>query len=666
MLSCFLPAIPIRRKIKTLGGARIRLLSSVRLALKRTNWYLINAPLNALGISKNEKCTYKDAMKDRRRMRKQVGLTNRWRLPEPLGSDILGTSQALRAVITPLNMTMKRIISAESPHLSVNVDSNKPYSFRQMTEQRISAPNSAETSRSRKLSKNSPTAQNLFYYYTKKAKTKSADHKWTNYDVILKCLNVTWELHSQFIIKSPVLAKLLEISSNLQSQNRQLSNSSSSSLKKSASKIRTQQNGQQHDSPSKEERVISAKADQYMAGDIRQRISASSDESMSNIWNRSSVSLTVSTSVESCCEKLTVIQLDVTDPMVTKKGLAIALGNLYFEELNIVPLDIPHTLAAAHILESEDLKERCAEAMCNTISTETIAFFHKISLQYNLEEISIFCERWLELNLIPVLSKEIQLGDVSKSLIEKTVSSRNLFTEDEFAVYRTLCYWLFLHLNPCCYSLPSISAIVAYFNCLCKKVSFLETDEGAPFIHLFWSIRFQGITDTNHIHMMKVMNLIPQSWLVDVLCQHYSALQCGGDMSSISNFELGSIRQGIVVEKGKSYDSEVMSLYGFHFNLRVNCSENLYTFYIQRLKPADPTLSFRECERHTFSLRAERTVNYCITVQTYSHGKQVAHTTGIREGTFRHGKKTSKSKELLFKADTFPLYATFAILLPRS
>lgn len=95
-----------------------------------------------------------------------------------------------------------------------------------------------------------------------------------------------------------------------------------------------------------------------MAGDIRQRISASSDESMSNIWNRSSVSLTVSTSVESCCEKLTVIQLDVTDPMVTKKGLAIALGNLYFEELNIVPLDIPHTLAAAHILESEDLKER--------------------------------------------------------------------------------------------------------------------------------------------------------------------------------------------------------------------------------------------------------------------------------------------------------------------
>ena len=138
-------------------------------------------------------------------------------------------------------------------------------------------------------------------------------------DVILKCLNVTWELHSRFIIKSPVLAKLLEISANLQSQNRR-HNTSSTSLKKSTSKNELQQNGQQHDSPLKEERVVSARADQYLISDTRQRISTSFDEFMSSTYCRSSISLTGSTLAESYSEKLTVIHLDITDSMVTKKG----------------------------------------------------------------------------------------------------------------------------------------------------------------------------------------------------------------------------------------------------------------------------------------------------------------------------------------------------------
>lgn len=602
-------------------------------------------------------------MRDRRRMRKQVGQTNRWRLPEPLGGDLLGTSQALRAVMTPLNATMQRIISAENPHSSVNVDPNKPYSFRQMTKQprsAWSAPTSAETNRVRKLSKTEPSTQNVFYQYTKKATSKSAD-------IILKCLNISWKLHSQFIMKSPTLQRLLEYASDDQLHHRNQNNSSSMPQKRSPTKNEPQlQNGQPHNSPTKQEQVVSARTDQYPVSELRQRRRSSSFEE-SIFWPcRSSISLTTSTSIELHSEKPTIIQLDIVDSQVTKKGLAVALGNLYYEELDINPLDIPPTLAAAQVLELDDLKERCAEAMCDAISSNTVTYFHEISLQYNLEEISIFCERWLELNLIPILSKEIQLGNLSKSIIEKTVSSKNLFSENEFSVYQTVCYWLFLHLNPSCYTIPSMSAIVTYFNCLCKESSFLETEAGGEFISLFRYVRFQGITDTNHIHTMKLMNLIPQSWLIDVLCQHYSALQCGGDMCSVHNFEMGSVRQGIVIEEGKSYDSQVMSLHGFHFNLRVNCSDNVYTLYIQRLKPADPALSFRECERHTFSLRSERPVIYSITVQTYSHGKLSAQTTGIMEGNFRYGKKTSRSKELSLKSETFPLYATFAILLPRS
>ena len=35
----------------------------------------------------------------------------------------------------------------------------------------------------------------------------------------------------------------------------------------------------------------------------------------------------------------------------------------------------------------------------------------------------------------------------------------------------------------------------------------------------------------------------------------------------------------------------------------------------QRLKASDPVLSFRQCERQTFSMRPDRFVHYSITVQ---------------------------------------------------
>lgn len=47
------------------------------------------------------------------RVRKQVGHTNRWRMPESLGSDLLGSSQAIKAVSMPYNQTLVNIITGE-------------------------------------------------------------------------------------------------------------------------------------------------------------------------------------------------------------------------------------------------------------------------------------------------------------------------------------------------------------------------------------------------------------------------------------------------------------------------------------------------------------------------------------------------------------------------
>ncbi|VDI40835.1 BTB/POZ domain-containing protein 16, partial [Mytilus galloprovincialis] len=60
-----------------------------------------------------------------------------------------------------------------------------------------------------------------------------------------------------------------------------------------------------------------------------------------------------------------------------------------------------------------------------------------------------------------------------------------------------------------------------------------------------------------------------------------------------------------------------------------------------RLKPGDPILSFRQCERHTFSIRTDREVRYCIMVQDSVDDLK---TTGIVSQKFGLGEKVGKSE----------------------
>lgn len=66
---------------------------------------------------------------------------------------------------------------------------------------------------------------------------------------------------------------------------------------------------------------------------------------------------------------------------------------------------------------------------------------------------------------------------------------------------------------------------------------------------------------------------------------------------------------------------------------------------IQRLKPSDPVLSFRQCERHTFSMRAGRETKYNVRVQYFSENQRnkVAQTGTITQ-RFSLADKTSMSE----------------------
>ena len=65
---------------------------------------------------------YQHPVSPRCRVRKQVGMTNRWRLPESLGSDLLGSAQAIRSISMPYNQTLVNIITGKLEFLGSNIE----------------------------------------------------------------------------------------------------------------------------------------------------------------------------------------------------------------------------------------------------------------------------------------------------------------------------------------------------------------------------------------------------------------------------------------------------------------------------------------------------------------------------------------------------------------
>lgn len=63
------------------------------------------------------------------------------------------------------------------------------------------------------------------------------------------------------------------------------------------------------------------------------------------------------------------------------------------------------------------------------------------------------------------------------------------------------------------------------------------------------ALRMSGITDTRHLDDMLRMNVVPQSWVLKVLSHHYHALQGGGDMSLMLNFNTDALRYGFIIEQ---------------------------------------------------------------------------------------------------------------------
>ncbi|XP_076104084.1 BTB/POZ domain-containing protein 16-like isoform X1 [Mytilus galloprovincialis] len=641
------------------------------------------APYTALmGVIVDGRYPERHAVTPRCRVRKQVGGTNRWRLPDSLGSDLLGSRQAIKSINMPYNSNMINIITAENPQSSLHLEADRPYVFHQVVDRPVTVSQVPSTASSKLglglLSRESTvlvrapsrlrgptpstsgpirkfipanarpaTPKDIFLYHSKKSQSfigpvrKIPDHGYlgplSKYDVVLKCLGMDWELHRPYLQKSEVLSQLLKQAGEPHMQ-KYYRNPASETL----------------DTYIKKNNVYS---NEYK--DISNRLSMveGDEEGPKKLDHPAHTS-------EKRISSVTMIKLDIKDPLITKTAMAVALGNLYHDELDVDLEDVANVLAASSQIGYKALQNGCARLMLNNISYKTVCRYHHACTKYQQEEVVKACERWLELNLLPELSNQIYLREISMELLQKILKSNRLYVPNEYTVYRTLSYWLFLQLNSSIQLMPSHSTVLSYFNSLPKTGSFLERDDGQIYGPLFSAVRLQGVTDTNQIRDMQLMNILPQSQLIDLLTQHYHALQGGGDMSALKHFNTGAIRQGFIIDEEPHYHSEVLSIHGFHFELKAarNAIGQL-SIYMQRLKPGDPILSFRQCERHTFSIRTDREVRYCIMVQDSGDDLK---TTGIVSQKFGLGEKVGKSEILQLDKIRTPLYISFSLLFPAS
>ncbi|OWF40204.1 BTB/POZ domain-containing protein 16-like isoform X4 [Mizuhopecten yessoensis] len=629
-----------------------------------------NAPYTALmGVVVDARQPDRHPITPRCRMRKLVGSTNRWRLPESLGSDLLGSRQAIKSVAMPFNQSLINIITAESPQINMNLDTSMPYKFRQTMDRPYTQPMAESgpeavtrsgsfmvpkppqipaSAPSRMpagpVSKYVPsnarptTPKDIFLYHSKKNKN------YVGPDVLLKCLGMDWELHRPYVQKSEVLAQLLREADDPRLQ-KYYRSPASETLDNYIKKSNFYSN---------EYREISNRLS-MVDGEEKQE-----EEEAKGVDHPAHIS-------QKRFNNVTIIKLDIRDPLVSKRAMAVALGNMYHDEQEVNREDVVGVLAASSYLGCKSLMDGCAQLMLKTISYRTVCQFHKAASKYQQEHVLLACERWMELNLIPQLSSQIQLREVPMEVLQKILKSNRLFVYNEYSVYKTLAYWLFLQLNQHIQLMPSHSTVLTFFNSLPKSASFLDNDDGQIYAPLFAAVRLHGIVDTNNIQDMQLMNVLPQSTLIDLLSQHYHALQGGGDMAALRHFTTGAIRQGFVVDDEPHYHSEVFSLHGFHFELKaVRNNKDQIAVFMQRLRPGDPILSFRQCERHTFSMRADREVRYCITVQQIDSGDHNMKTTGVVTQKFGLGEKTSRSEVIKLEKLDKPAYVVFSIFFPAS
>nr|XP_055031598.1 BTB/POZ domain-containing protein 16 isoform X2 [Misgurnus anguillicaudatus]XP_055031599.1 BTB/POZ domain-containing protein 16 isoform X2 [Misgurnus anguillicaudatus] len=548
---------------------------------------------------------YKRAM-PARSLRTQTGHTNRWQLTGAVGCDLLGQAQVQRAEEFAIQLSDRKIKSADPMALRWHEDTTGcPQSPLPRLVRPLSA--SQRTSLCKEVTWPSKLGipEKEFYSLSRRVVCKAKP------DAVLECLGSRWELHCPFLNKSDTLFKLYT-------------------------------NIKRHRDVQLQERAASGQGSRSGSSLCRY------DRGL--VCSRGNLSGPLT------------LRLSVKDSSITKEALSFVLRTLYDPEGQPEEWG-KGVISAAALLGMSDLFHKCLKEMTMNISSSTVCSFHEVSCKFKETGLQRLCEHWLELFLVTDLSCHINLKDLPFDLMLKTLHSPRLFTLSEYDLSRTVLHWLYLQLNPLRQTLPAHSTVINFFSR--ETGVFLEQPHGQKYITIFQALRLHGITEWQHLQELHNIRVFPEACLLHILSNHYHTLYSGGDMA-ITDFSKQAVRFGMLVDKEEECCTQTISLYGFYFLLKaVNMGESdTYSFSIERLRHWDTAVSQSSIATRPFCMRSDRSVCYQITVQTYIHSEFQEHSSGAVNQEFGLFKHRCRSKPFYIEGLSPPILVTFALAFP--
>ncbi|XP_077875472.1 BTB/POZ domain-containing protein 16 [Ictidomys tridecemlineatus] len=365
--------------------------------------------------------------------------------------------------------------------------------------------------------------------------------------------------------------------------------------------------------------------------------------------------------------KRMIISLKINDPAVTRAAFATALKNLYLkdEEMNVE--EVLGVLASAHVLQFSRLFKRCVVTMMNGLRPSTIKNFYLAGHRYKEEQLTTACEKWLEMNLVPLMATQIHLRHIPQELLQKVLRSPRLFTFSEFHLLKTLLMWAYLQLNSKIQAIPIHETMLTFFNSFPKKCCFLDRDIGQSWLPLFLCLRLHSITSGKDLEELRHINFFPESWLIRVTANHYHALESGGDMAHLKDLTTQAVRFGLLFDQENTTHSKMISIYGFFFEIKgIKHDTTSYSFYMQRIRHTDLDSPSTICEHSAVSLKSERLVKYEIRAQALVEGRWQEFSTNQITQKFGFVQPCCRSHALKIQTVGIPIYASFAFIFPLS
>ncbi|CAH6779984.1 germ cell-less protein-like 2 [Phodopus roborovskii] len=262
-----------------------------------------------------------------------------------------------------------------------------------------------------------------------------------------------------------------------------------------------------------------------------------------------------------------IVELEIKNEDINIRSLDFVFGSLYRDDdLPMKPLQVPHVLAAACLLQVERVIQQCNETMKKTINVKTVCSYYVAAETYRLKSVKTQCFDWLLCNLM--IHPSVRLyKDIDIKVMYLLVSSSDLLVlQREIDLYNTLKKWIFLYFNPRWKGslerlFTSANSWLSRHMEFIDSITFLESEEGLVFQPVFRQLRFQHIIcDLTSTTILEQDRLIPLEWLYPVYKQQWLTLlqaqqhrKIGPGTINEKELEGCSMRCGVRIDRVGTY-----------------------------------------------------------------------------------------------------------------